>query len=276
MLELANLVDRHHPLNRGRAAWWLAVPGLDGGRRLYDVIGLNHGTLDGSASWRAAIRPEGVGRLNITSGRVRIPHAAPLDIAAAGFTLAVTATRDGNLNTYNTTLVSKSNSPGSPYWSYVMRGHDSVAEQAAMGITYGTTNTILYTPALDLGRPYRLAMTCDGAAVRGYVDGAEIGSASVSGSPYNGTGELQVGDDAVYGPRYWPGTAADVSIWSRALSAAEVRAEYDLSRLGYPGVLRRVPPLRLVVATAPAPTSTPARIHSYPCGINCGLGRGVA
>ena len=41
----ADPVNRHHPLNSKLAAWWLPLPGLDGGRQLYDLMGLNHGTL---------------------------------------------------------------------------------------------------------------------------------------------------------------------------------------------------------------------------------------
>lgn len=61
-IDLANPVNVHHPLNLGLISWWLAVPGLDGGKYFYDLCGRNDGTLTNGPTWSNNIPPGAVSR----------------------------------------------------------------------------------------------------------------------------------------------------------------------------------------------------------------------
>ncbi|MCH8838914.1 MAG: phosphoribosylaminoimidazolesuccinocarboxamide synthase, partial [Candidatus Marinimicrobia bacterium] len=72
-----------------------------------------------------------------------------------------------------------------------------------------------------------VAMTYDGASVRGYIDGAIDNSANVSGS-LSGTGSYRISHHpyVALGQRHWGGLIDDIRIYNRALSTAEIQALY--------------------------------------------------
>jgi len=49
-----------------------------------------------------------------------------------------------------------------------------------------------------------------------------------------------IGKVQFFGGGFLSGALDDVSVWNRALSATEVKADYDLSLLLYPDVLNRI------------------------------------
>src|SRR5690349_1214055 len=66
-IDIQNPINQDHPLNHGRVAWWLTLPGLEGGKYLYDLCGRSPGTLTNmtttSSGWRGTTRPGGYGHL---------------------------------------------------------------------------------------------------------------------------------------------------------------------------------------------------------------------
>jgi hypothetical protein len=98
--------------------------------------------------------------------------------------------------------------------------------------------------------------TYDGATIRLYQDGALVQTATTTGVVAANSVAVGIGNRVAVntGGRGWDGYIADVSIWKRALSPAEVLADYDLSQRGYPGVLRRNRPLSVCAGAALVPT----------------------
>src|SRR4051794_33812532 len=66
-IDPARPVNPDHPLNRERRAWWIVVPGTDGGRQIFDLMGFNHGTLTNmttaGSGWGGTARRGGYGNL---------------------------------------------------------------------------------------------------------------------------------------------------------------------------------------------------------------------
>lgn len=63
IIDLRNLLNRKHPLNRGLVAEWAVLPGLAGGKYFYDIVGRNHGTLTNGPVWTPNSRPGGFASL---------------------------------------------------------------------------------------------------------------------------------------------------------------------------------------------------------------------
>src|SRR4051812_9903006 len=69
-LLVGDLIERSHPLNRGRVAWWLAIPHLSGSTLWYDPVGRNPAALldlSTSNGWRSTSRPGGFGEVSFAN-----------------------------------------------------------------------------------------------------------------------------------------------------------------------------------------------------------------
>jgi hypothetical protein len=228
---LADPVDRSHPLNRGRVLWLLTLPGLDGGRRWFDLLGLCHGTLEdvgAAAGWRGTTRPGGWGHLEFDGTANQDVSASLPGLVATSLTVAAWANpRVDNANLGQQNLVSAVNF------------HVTVRVGSRPGIvTPGGAwlESAIDTPA---GRWSRVAFVVGPSLRQVWVDGQLGGSDALGGATISPTTGLLIGrrPDVTTG---YDGALDDVAIWARALPAAEVRADHDLSRRGYPGVLRRL------------------------------------
>lgn len=231
---LPDPVNRHHPLNRGRVAWWLALPGLAGGRQMYDLMGLHHGTLtgfDSTSGWIA-------GRNGEASGGIKAKDASSyVDCPSV----------PSVLNGRTTASLS--------FWIYRTAGTLSGVGQGITnrwGLLWYADNVIYltasggydFTSAADAVTGWRhVVLTYDGSLASAsrfalYLDGmpAALGSVGPSATIPTADGNFQIGgfQNGAYG------TYDDVSLWNSTLSASDARAVYDLSRRGYPGVLNRV------------------------------------
>jgi hypothetical protein len=94
-----------------------------------------------------------------------------------------------------------------------------------------------------------------------YLNGAAV-TVSITGNTLSATilnsVPLTIGSLQTLANQFFPGYMDDVCIWSRALSAFEAAADYQLSRQGYPDVLNR---LSNRVYSIPAATSTLVNWH---------------
>ena len=89
-IDLSNPVNTNHPLNQGRLAWWLTLPGWDGGVTWYDLMGLYPATLStlgSGGNWSSSSRPGSYGDIafNGTDGNIidGPPEPRPTSITLA-------------------------------------------------------------------------------------------------------------------------------------------------------------------------------------------------
>jgi hypothetical protein len=90
----------------------------------------------------------------------------------------------------------------------------------------GADRTAAGTAALPLNTWSHLAATYDGATLRLYRNGVQIGSRAQTGNILTSTGALRIGGNAIWG-EYFRGLIDDVRIYNRALSAAEIQSDMN-------------------------------------------------
>jgi hypothetical protein len=269
----SNPVNRAHPLNRGLVAWWLAGPTNWGGPRWYDLCRTADGTLSAAGATRKATwRPGGWSHVTLdsTNGHyASVPFAAALNITPAITVAAWIRTAatggyiyGGHLNVSPFTGVGLSIGNGGA------AGRVAVLTSDGSGVAWSDGGTT--RPRVDDGKWHRVGCTVAGTIQFTYVDGvgAIVNSSGAVIASYTGTRGLggRGGDGAIT----LNGDIDDVSVWNRALSPAEMWADYDLSRRGYPGALNRMGPAAFGV---PATTVHPWWQYCGP--MMCGNGGGV-
>jgi Concanavalin A-like lectin/glucanases superfamily len=80
------------------------------------------------------------------------------------------------------------------------------------------------TSQIPLNTWTHLAVTYDGTVVRMFVDGVQVGTRAVTGSIAVSTGALRIGGNTVW-PEWFDGLIDEVRIYSRVLSAEEIRSD---------------------------------------------------
>jgi hypothetical protein len=241
------------PLSAGRRAWWLAVPGSDGGPKLYDLLGRAPGTLAG-ATWsgpRDPARP-GTAPLTFDGTAAYVSLGSPpalnlpgaLTIVAWFYPTAATGARG---------LVADLNAGGSASQFALEFGRtasrlDALANGGAIAVT-GTRD-------VALNQWHHAVLTRSGSAGAWtytlYLDGTLDASAAVSANPDAQQGAALGRLGALAGGNF-AGSLDGASAWDRALPAAEVRALYEDARAGYPETLRRWGPAVALQAGGAAP-----------------------
>ena len=91
-----------------------------------------------------------------------------------------------------------------------------------------------------------LATTYDGATLRLYSNGTQVGSQAVTGAMANSSGALRIGGNAVWA-EWFSGRIDDLRLYNRALTAAEVQSDMNTPVGGTPP-----PPPDTQAPTAPA------------------------
>jgi hypothetical protein len=274
----ANPVNGRHFLNRGRVAWWLPLPHLYGGGRLYDLKGLNHATLNamGGASngWRPTTRPGGWGHL-LTDGTAGYV-SAPVPAGIGGATAATIAGWVYRSATGTKQAFGFGTGSGANRFNLIWFTDNNIYCEVQAGYAYAVSTATGW---------HRLALVYDSAASPTsalYLDGVPLTLSIVGGGAF-GSGALPsaanlggywIGREVANG--YCAGSYDDLPVASRAWSAAEAWADYDLSRRGYPGVLNRRSPALLLLMPATAPVAgaavLPAAATLTPAGSATVLG----
>jgi hypothetical protein len=231
---LTDPVDRSHPLNRGRVLWLLTLPGLEGGRRWFDLTGLAHGTLENvgaAAGWRGTTRPGGWGHLKLdgTSNQdVLIPAVA--SPALAELTLA----------TWVSTTTTGSDATQTLFHTVGAYSLETGCGNLGRPAVFTPGASWLYSSiSVSDGAWHRVAFVFRAATREVWVDGRLGASDGLAGPAVTLAGGLHLGRrfDVAAG---FVGALDDATVCNRAWSAAEVALDHDLSRRGYPGVLRRL------------------------------------
>jgi hypothetical protein len=167
----------------------------------------------------------------LQGGYVRVPDAPSLNPATITVLAWVRSSAEG------TTAAGR-------YRYLVAKGFDANAASYALytGPTgglffyvYDATRAAALSP--DAGRGiwdgtwHHVAGTFDGAAVRLYVDGKQVGEGTPAA--FNINYNLPGGNDLLIGNYFWPGawgftgSINEISIYNRALSASDIETIYD-------------------------------------------------
>jgi hypothetical protein len=80
------------------------------------------------------------------------------------------------------------------------------------------------TAQLPLNTWTHLAATYDGAALRLFVNGAQVGSRALTGALLTSTGVLRIGGNGIWG-EFFQGRIDEIRIYNRALSPVEIQAD---------------------------------------------------
>jgi Concanavalin A-like lectin/glucanases superfamily len=103
------------------------------------------------------------------------------------------------------------------------------------------------TASLPVNTWAHLALTYDGATLRLYVNGVQVGSRARSGNLVTSANPLQMGGDSIHG-QYFTGTIDEVRVYNQARSATQIQGDMSAPIAGDP--LALLAPSALA-ATAP-------------------------
>jgi hypothetical protein len=234
---MADPVNRHHPFNRGRVAWWIAPQQVTGGAFLYDLMGLNHGALTGFSSgtgWSSLLAPGSFTPLVFSGGQAVIIPSSPSLVAQANITVAAWVRMTGTGQ-----IISKDNTTARP-WALSINPTGTgrfFVSNTSNSLVVADTTAVLPTG----GMWAHIVGVYDGAHIMVYVNGMLAGTPTAqTGSISTGTSSVQIGNREYAGsPDYFHGAIADPAIWNRALSASEIAELYNMGRSDYLGMLNR-------------------------------------
>lgn len=229
-------VDRDHPLNRGRFAWWLAPTGMNVGRMFVDLMGRYHATPRGNpAPWVANGNAQGVvldGSTNDFIANCPAPALTQFTVGVryvplSGFTSASRHLfqRCAAANTWN--------SQRQCGVSWLTAGQLRTDSQSGY-VVYG-----YHTPTEGVEYQYVIAVDETNISVSdAYVNGVKITASRTAGARNSVDAYpflIGSGNALNRGPEL----ISEVFLYDRLLSAAEIAQLYDQQKRGYPDVLRR-------------------------------------
>jgi fibronectin type 3 domain-containing protein len=205
-----------------------ATPGLvasfgfneGSGTTVFDSSGSNNnGTLT-SATWTATGKFGSALSFNGTSSWVTVSDAASLDLTN-GLTLEAWVNPTA-LSGWRTALLKES----AGGLSYSLYANDNTPNPAVTVSIGGGDRSAVGTSQVPLNTWTHLAATYDGAQLRLYMNGVQVGSRAQTGNMAVSAGALRVGGNAVWG-EFFAGLIDEVRVYNRALTAAEIQADMN-------------------------------------------------
>jgi hypothetical protein len=229
------------PLNVGLVSRWQVGEDnpLWGGPKLYDLCGINHGLLTGFAAsdnpWKPAGPVGSIGSLSFSSASSQYIPTANIPNLTTWTLLAWLY--DAGVGTRSVIgQIDSSAQNATFFWRY----------GASSGFTVGAASYLQVTLTVPPANIWtRCAFVYDGASLLGYQNGVLFDPVAASGTPANpGTTIATIGRLGDFAGQYWEGGMDDVRVYSRALSATELVAEYQDSKAGSPDTLNWYKPKR--------------------------------
>lgn len=235
------------PSSQGPAplAHWSLDEGV--GTTATDIVGGLPATLAGAASWASGRVGHAV-QLDGTSGYLAGPS---LDIPASGLTLAAWVHPFATGEYQRIISKATGTAEDAHYWM-LSETPVSGARRLRFRLKTGTTTTTLIAASGDLpvNAWYHAAATYDGATMRLYLDGVEVGHASKTGSiATNGTVPMDIGRNPD-GSFHLNGLVDEVRIYDRALTPADIAA--IMAPANQPPTVELTSPTSGATFTAPA------------------------
>jgi len=162
---------------------------------------------------------------------INIPNATSLNPSTITISCWVKFTTFTN----NANLVSKGfTSVSSPYIQYSLKMGDVEATRDLYGFQIsnnGTNASVTSASRLLTNKYYFLTATYDGTTLKLYRDGIQDANTTASsGALASYATPLQIGRWGTQGSQYFNGNIASVHIYNRALSAAEILQNYNVTK----------------------------------------------
>ena len=232
------LVHNTNVVSDGLVCCWDAAnkrsyPGA--GTTWTDLVGRQNGTMQNNTSFNSA--KGGVLEFDGTDDYVSVPDSDYLDSITSAITVSVWVYWSSDANDIST-IISKASAAGwsSPYSSWNMRlrhgtggwGTDAVEFWAAG--SYTTGGQFYSSSSIPRDTWTHIVGTYDGANqkiyINGVLDGTEAETAAIAATSYPlyiGVNSGDIGED-------FEGSLANVLIYNRGLTAAEVKQNYNATK----------------------------------------------
>jgi Concanavalin A-like lectin/glucanases superfamily len=237
-LNTTSPVRRSHPVLQGLRHWWRVVRGLDGGTKLWDLVGRAPATLvsmTAAQGWKATLRPGGDGeiRLGGPAGGAGYLSAGTLATATSPFTVALWLTGP----------------VAQPDYTGVIGQVPSLNWEQGWGMYYHsgqfhcwleTWDTQHLATLVPITMPAWRHLTCswDGSTLALYLNGQLQGTLPTSGGMTTGH-PFEIGRLAD-SMMPWQGSLDDVMVFRRALQPWEVSALMVATQQASGGLLNRL------------------------------------
>lgn len=234
---LPDPINRNHPINSGRVAWWLALPGLDGGKTLYDLIGLHPASIvNNTIGWSSAGTPFLDGTAGYIDTGTKIQNLAPGNGSIAWSIFHTALFNDGLDHAHWSQFA-----VGSPEFGFRKFSNQDIFCGFAGGVG-GDQRVIIPADAntypSNVWCRYCFTWIAGGFSSL-YLNGTLIGINGMATIESVPTPTITIGRYDNSPVSYFNCKVNDFAIWNRTLSAVDVTADSDLSQSNYPGVLNR-------------------------------------
>jgi hypothetical protein len=235
-IDTTHPANKQHSLNTLLSGWWLTLPNLAGGQKLYDLINNNNGTLTGGAAYRSTVRKGGYGQITLdgTDDYVLVANNAkltPTDEITISCWCIPTPTN-------NPFLVDKNFTSGG-YWVQLF-GTNAIefgVKQTGSVFLDSSNNAFASNTWQMITCTYSTAK----ATIRIYVNGVKVAeNTSASGGMGSNSNDLYIGRQASANQSYLNSPIDDIRIYSRALSPTEVYELYATSSSNYSSLLNKI------------------------------------
>ncbi len=221
------------PPPSGLVGWW------SGDGTVNSLVGTNNGTLQGGATATGVGMVGQAFSFNGTTAYVQVPDSSLLrstNLTVEAWVMFTSLDSTGNSTAGQQYIVFKQNTRSSYFEGYYL-GKERVSGKDifAFGVSSssGASVSVKSTSAITTGVWYHVAGVRGSNFIQLYVNGQLIGQASVTFAQNYGNFPLYFGSS---GESYWDhklaGLLDEVSLYSRALSAAEITAVYTAGAAG--------------------------------------------
>lgn len=243
-----NPVVREHPLNQGLVGWWMGLPHNSGSNTLFDLMGLNNGTLTNGPTWTAGQNGFGAVRFDGVDDYVNCGRTAQMQCTAIStfeiYLWINSFPGSGKLYISNLFSDDSNTTTLSSIWRIGSQGSSSYAKR--IGINFCDTANRDTQNNTDLTAQVwtHVVVTTDGTNARWYLNGQLDTTSAYTYTPRSSSANFYIGASADWGgggggTRNFDGVISSIRYWpTRALSASEVAALYDQTLRGYPDLLR--------------------------------------
>jgi hypothetical protein len=183
-----------------------------------DASGTGNGATISGAAWATAGRFGRALSFDGVNDLVTVADASSLDFTT-GMTLEAWVNPSA-LSGWRTAILKEATGG----LAYALYAHDNAPRPAVTVNVAGRDHSSGGSAQLPLNTWTHLAATFDGATLRLFVNGVQVGSGALGGSLLTSTGALRIGGNAVWG-EYFSGLIDEVRIYNRALTAAEIQSD---------------------------------------------------